>query len=171
MTLEEAIQTAIDYEIRVRDTYFEAMNSATDETGRKVFKTLGNEEQGHVVYLTERLEEWRETGTISVVELETVVPSVDLIEEGVAKLQERLGKTDRVLTAELEMPRKALDVEIETGNFYRRMVDELDAEGQQLFERFLEIEDGHKAIVQAEIDMVSGTGFWFDFAEFNLEGA
>jgi hypothetical protein len=45
----------------------------------------------------------------------------------------------------------------------------LDSEGQQLFERFVEIEEGHKAIVQAEIDCLSGSGFWFDTPEFSLE--
>ena len=34
---------------------------------------------------------------------------------------------------------------------------------------FLGIEQGHQAIVQAEIDALSGLGFWFDFQEFNLE--
>jgi hypothetical protein len=47
----------------------------------------------------------------------------------------------------------------------------LPPEGQELFRRFVEIEEGHVAIVQAEMDLVSGTGFWFDTAEFSLEKA
>ena len=39
----------------------------------------------------------------------------------------------------------------------------------RLFERFVAIEEGHQAIVQAEIDCVSGSGFWFDTSEINLE--
>ena len=73
--------------------------------------------------------------------------------------------------AELQTLKKALDVELETSNFYKKMVKELPAEGQELFARFVEIEEGHLAIVQAELDYASGTGFWFDFMEFNLEGA
>ena len=46
---------------------------------------------------------------------------------------------------------------------------ELPAEAQALFQRFVEIEQGHQAIVRAEIDSVSGLGFWFDMQEFNLE--
>jgi hypothetical protein len=41
--------------------------------------------------------------------------------------------------------------------------------GQNLFSRFLEIEDGHAAIVQAEMDSVNQSGFWFDLKEFDLE--
>jgi hypothetical protein len=41
-------------------------------------------------------------------------------------------------------------------------------EGQELFEHFVEIEDGHLAIVQAEIDSLTGTGAWFDVLEVRL---
>jgi rubrerythrin len=65
--------------------------------------------------------------------------------------------------------RNALAVEAETSGFYKEMVRALDGDGRRLFERFVEIEEGHQAIVQAEIDSVSGTGVWFDTKEFNLE--
>jgi rubrerythrin len=73
--------------------------------------------------------------------------------------------------AELELLKKALDLEIEATAFFRRMVAELDEEAQKLFARFVEIEAGHEAIVQAEIDALNGLGFWFDFTEFRFDGA
>ncbi len=39
-----------------------------------------------------------------------------------------------------------------------------------MFNRFLEIEDGHTAIVQAEVDVLTRTGYFFDFQEFTLDG-
>ena len=51
MTLEDAIVLAIEYETRVRDSYVEAAAAADSEVGKKIFKTLGDEEQGHVDYL------------------------------------------------------------------------------------------------------------------------
>ena len=63
---------------------------------------------------------------------------------------------------------KALEAERKTSDFYRRMVAELPAEGQKLFERFVAIEDGHLAIVQAEMDSLTGTGAWFDIMEVKL---
>jgi rubrerythrin len=71
---------------------------------------------------------------------------------------------------EIELLRKALDIEEKTCTFYRRMVAELPAEGKGLFSRFVEIEEGHLAIVQAEIDYLTGSGHWFDYREFSLEG-
>ena len=171
MNLEEAIKTAIDYEGKVYATYVEAMDAATDEVGRRVFKTLRDEEKGHLDYLRARLEEWQSTGTITVESLDTAIPDPETIQEGVARLREKVGGEPSTKNrSELEMLRKALAVETETSAFYRQMVSELDADGKRLFERFVEIEEGHKSIVQAEMDCVSGTGMWFDTKEFDLSG-
>ena len=74
-------------------------------------------------------------------------------------------------SAELEMLKKALHLEMEATAFFKRVVAELKAEERQLFARFVEIEEGHEAIVQAEIDALTGLGYWFDYQEFKLEGA
>ena len=166
MTLEKAIKTALEYENKVRDTYLEAARDATDAVAKRVFKVLGDEEQGHVDYLNSKLEEWRKTGKVTPERLGTVVPSQEAIEEGVAKLDGHMNKAD--LGSEMFVLSKALQLEVETGNFYREMVDTLGEEGE-LFSRFLEIEDGHRAIVQAEIDCLNNTGYLFDFQDFKME--
>ena len=60
-------------------------------------------------------------------------------------------------------------MEIETSDFYQKMVNELPAEGRTLFERFLEIENNHIKAVQFELDYLSKTGYWFDIKEFDME--
>ena len=132
MTLEKAIKTALEYENKVRDTYLEAARDATDAVAKRVFKVLGDEEQGHVDYLNGKLEEWRKTGKVTPERLGTVVPSQEAIEEGVAKLDGHMNKAD-------------------------------------LGSEILEIEDGHRAIVQAEIDCLNNTGYLFDFQDFKME--
>jgi len=42
MTLEEAIKTAIEYEIRIRDLYLEATAAVDDEVGKRIFETFSN---------------------------------------------------------------------------------------------------------------------------------
>ena len=102
-------------------------------------------------------------------DLVTVVPSRDAITDGVDAIRDKLDKpAGRKHDAELQMLQRALEVERETSNFYREMVQTMDEVGRNLFQRFLEIEEGHQAIVQAEIDCVSGTGYWFDIPEFKL---
>lgn len=166
MTLEEAIKMALEYETKVRDAYVDAAAKASDDTGKRIFRVLGEEEQGHIDFLECKLEEWKKNGKVVPETLKTIVPSKDKIASGVKKLNDRISKED--YGSEMEMLRKALDLEIETSNFYRRMVDEMGAEGE-MFTHFLKIEEGHQAIVQAEIDYLSNTGFFFDFQEFSME--
>jgi len=167
MTIEEAIKTAIEFETKVRDVYHSAMEDTDDPIGKRIFRVLAGEEQNHLNYLQSKLSEWEGTGTITTERLETTISPVESIREGISKLEDRMADKDR--GGELKMLTKALDVEVKTSNFYKEMVRELPAEGQQLFSDFVKIEEGHLAIVRAEIDSLSRTGYWFDFKEFDME--
>ncbi|MBN1609015.1 MAG: hypothetical protein JW940_20475 [Polyangiaceae bacterium] len=171
MNLEQAIKTALEYEGRVHRTYLEASRAATHEIAQRVFSTLCDEEKLHIAYLHDRLTEWRESGRVTVAELSTAIPSRAAIAAGVEQLKHKVSGAPRPgYDVETEALKQALAAEVETANFYKEMVRTLDAEGRQLFERFVEIEEGHQAIVQAELDCVGGLGFWFDTPEFRLEG-
>jgi rubrerythrin len=69
-----------------------------------------------------------------------------------------------------QMLSKALKMEIKTSEFYERMVAEMPAEAQQMFTRFLEIENNHIRTLEFELDYISKTGYWFDVKEFDMEG-
>jgi rubrerythrin len=167
MDIAEAIKTAIQYEKRVVQVYEDAVRASTDETGKKIFGALAKEEVEHVVYLNSRLEEWKKTGHVTPAELGTVVPSRERIDKGIKTLENQVAV--KAPEAEMRLLKRALDVEIETSDFYVRMVRELPEEGRKLFERFVEIEKGHQAIVQAEMNSVAGNGYWFDFPEISME--
>jgi len=172
MNLEEAIKTAIDYEIKVTTAYEQAHEKATDPVGKRIFAVLAKEEQGHVDYLKACLEQWQKTGKVTPQELDTAIPKKESIAESLGSMQKELASDDKKRKPsqlELELLNQALAAEEETSGFYRRMVDELDKEGRDLFRRFLEIEEGHVTIVRAEIDSVNGLGYWMDMAEFQLE--
>jgi rubrerythrin len=169
MNLAQAIETAIGFETKVHDLYVSAAQVATDEKGKRIFKVLADEEQGHLNYLQSRLQEWQKLGALKPKALKSAVPAKQAIDEAVKTLKRTVKKTKSPFPVELDMLRKALALELETSGFYKQMIQELDTEGQKLFARFVEIEEGHVAIVKAEIDTVTGMGFWFDFPEFNLE--
>ena len=169
MTIEQAIRTGIEFELEVRHVYSEAAKKFKDPVARKIFGVLADEEDGHVQYLEARLAEWRQTGAVSAAALETVVPSQPVIDAALGKLAKRMAEQD--FGVELEMLRKALALEIEATKFFSQMVAELKDEEQKLFARFVEIEAGHEAIVQAEIDALTGLGFWFDYTEYRFDGA
>lgn len=169
MTIEEAITTSIQYETRVEGVYRDAAGRSADPAGGRVFGILADEERHHVEYLKKKLEEWKSSATLSTEGLDSALPPGDAIRERVRVLEARMTGVDH--GTELEMLQKALDVEMETSAFYKRVVETLPAEGRPLFARFLEIEEGHLAVVQAEIDALNGLGYWFDIREFDLEGA
>ena len=168
MNLAEAIQTALTYERRVRDIYRDGAEQAPDAVGQRVLGALAEEEQGHVDYLERCLAEWQQDGRVTALKLQTVVPSQETIEAGLRGLTPDTQEPPK-RSVEIDLLKQALQAEQETTAFYERMVAELDEAGRALFEPFLHIERGHTAIVQAEIDALTGTGFWFDFPEFSLE--
>jgi rubrerythrin len=167
MTIEEAIKTAIAYEIRVRDIYLEATEAVDDATGKGIFETLRQDEQHHIDYLEHKLAQFQKTGTIEPTRLESAVPDQQRINQEADKIKSLAAKD--YLGIKQQMLSKALEVEIETSDFYQKMVDELPADARPLFERFLEIENNHIKAVQFELDYLSKTGYWFDFKEFDME--
>ncbi|MGB2927549.1 MAG: ferritin family protein [Desulfobacterales bacterium] len=167
MRIEEAIKTAIDYETKIRDIYRDAADKVTDPAGKRFFKMMGDDEQFHIKYLTDRLNLWKKTGKLYAEKLETTIPSIEVIRKETAKVKAYMSKED--LSSEKAILSRALKAEVETSNFYKKMVNELPDHGQKMFARFLEIEENHIAAVQAELDYITHTGYWFDFKEFDME--
>lgn len=169
LTVGEAIQTALQFEHSVRGVYEDAATRAADPVAKKTLLVLADEEHGHVQYLEERLAEWMRDGKVRSEVLPTVLPSAKVIQEGVKQLKARMRLPENERRESIETLKRAVEVEDQTSAFYRDMVGKLEGEGRRMFQRFLEIEDGHNAMVQAELDSVQGLGYWFDVEEFKLE--
>ncbi len=169
MKLDDAIKIALEYEAGVHKIYLDAMNKTADQSAKRIFKVLCDEETGHLAYLRARLDEWQKSGKIKVKELKTSIPARESINKELQDLRKTVKPKPTRQISELESLKKALDAEIKTSDFYKEMVRKLDGEGQELFKRFVEIEDGHITIVQAEINTASNLGYWFDMPEFRLE--
>ena len=167
MTIEEAIKTTVKYEVMIRDIYREATAAVDDEVGKRIFETLCNDEQHHIDYLQHRLEQLQNTGKIDPAKVESAIPSREIVNREAARVKSLVAKDFHGVRQ--QMLSKALKVEIETSDFYQKMVDELPAEGKALFARFLEIENNHINAVRFELDYMSKTGYWFDFKEFDME--
>ncbi len=169
MTLKEAITLALDFERKVRDHYFRFAKAIQDPQGRRVFEMLGSEEQGHVDYLEFCQAEWLKSGRAPNVPIKSVLPKgKKWIAEAQKKLLGRPGKRTAEAN-EVEALKMALQYEKDADGFYRKFVAELPEDDRAMFTRFIEIEDGHLELVQAQLDSVQGSGFWFDTMEFRLE--
>ena len=167
MNVEEALQTAIEYETELRDIYLEAAEAEDDDKGRKFFQSMGKDEQGHLDYLNDRLKQWQKTGKLSAEKLKSAVPARAELKRHAAQVKSLAEKDSRGLKS--QMLSKALKMEIKTSDFYQKMVDEMPAEARQMFARFLEIENNHIRTIEFELDYISKTGYWFDIKEFDME--
>jgi len=167
MTLEEAIKAAIEYETRIHDLYQKSAVTIKDPRGKMVLKALGTDELHHITYLLKTREQWRETGQLIMESLESTLPPMENISTSIGTLESNLNLED--LGDEKQLLSHALTIEMETTDFYRKMADEMSDEAQRMFTRFFELEKQHIEVVQAELDHLSKTGYWFGFKEFDME--
>jgi len=167
MDLETAIKTAIDYESKIRNIYREAADRVSDPVGQRILQSLGDDEHSHVAYLESQLEVWRQTGRLSVERMASALISRDRLAAESQKIETDMSGQDR--GDEKQILSRALKAEIDTSDFYRRMSAEMSGPARDMFARFLEIEDGHIDVVQAELDYLSGSGYWLGVKEFDLE--
>lgn len=167
MSLEQAVKTAISLEGKIRDLYVQSYDECPDEAGKRFFAMLRDDEQYHMEYLTERLDELQQGGAMQHPEIKTLVPSAKEIDACLADAEKHLAMDDRGVIQ--QMLSNALQVEVRTSEFYKKMISESDGDVRKMFARFLDIENDHIAAVQAELDYVMNTGYWFGMKEFDME--
>ena len=64
----------------------------------------------------------------------------------------------------MENEKKSID-------YYEQAVRETnDEQARIIFNNIMEQEEYHYNLLQAELDSIMGTGFWFDTAEFRMDG-
>ncbi|HOX91770.1 MAG TPA: hypothetical protein PLC54_02530 [Spirochaetales bacterium] len=167
MTVEQALSQAILYEDSISTQYRNAAQESTQNEVRAFYEALAKDEASHAAYLRQQLADWnqkRQLGGQGPVG--SMKPN--------AKILAAAGRTDAAFSSGSEGGmlaglENALRAERESSAFYRKHASELPEPANALFNRMIEIEDGHSAIVQAQLDLVSRSGHWFDVREFTME--
>lgn len=167
MNIEAALKTAMEMELKIRDIYVRAFEKCSDAAGRRFFAMMRDDEQYHHDYLGKRLKEWGDSGGFRYQDIKMNIPTPQQLETCIQDVQKAMTVEDRGVIQ--QMLSNALKAEVLTSEFYEKMVLDSDGPSKQMFGRFLEIEKGHIAAVQAELDYVMSTGYWFDFKEFDME--
>jgi rubrerythrin len=165
--MKKAIKTAMEMEANIRDIYAKACDDCSDPAGKRVFEMLRDDEQYHFDYLTKRLAEIEQEGNIHLEPIHSAIPNADQLQKQMEKLKKTVAQEDRGVLQQLLS--NALRAEIQTSEYYKEMTSQFAGKMQEMFTRFLEIEDAHVEAVQAELDYVMRTGYWFDFKEFDME--
>lgn len=162
-----ALKTAIKIEENGLDKFLQYARETKDMTGKNMFIRLAMDEHEHRKILEKQLnslmegKKW-EPVDVPNSEIENMLP---LIREKTQKIKGSYG------VAEIDALNTALDLEKKASEFFRQQADIVDEpEAKKLFIRLAEWEDAHFDIIQAELDAINHTGFWFGIPEFQMDG-
>jgi rubrerythrin len=163
------IKESIKLEINGRNFFEHAAEMTHNEHGKKMFRKLAQDEVGHLTAFGQLFsavignEEWKKF----VDEEETKGPA-PIIEELKTRI-EKGAKEERA--SELEAIRIGMDLERKAINFFEKSEKETtDDKAREIFKRIGDEEKIHYDLLQAQYDSVTNSGFWFDIAEFKMDG-
>lgn len=162
----KALEIALSTEKNGLKTYLDFGYRTKDESGKNMFIRLAADELEHIFILEQQRESIQEKECwISVKleksEIEKLTPA---LKEKVKKVKGSEGLD------QLSALQTALDMEERAVKFYGEQAKiNTDPKAKAMYERLVKMEQSHYELIQAEIDYIDKTGFWFDLREFSLE--
>lgn len=165
----QAIETAIQIERDGLDFYTQAAKQTDDPKGKRMFKTLANDERAHLELFENAREalldraEWLTPEQVGAISPKTP------FRQPVFPTGEAIQAAD-VPARELAVLERGIQAEEDSIRFYTEQMERMgDPNAKAMYVYLVEQEEGHRTILQGEYDYLAGTGFWFDTQEFNLE--
>jgi rubrerythrin len=165
----KAIETAIQVERDGLAFYTDAARQIADPGGKRMFESLAADEAAHQsLFEAVRESLLKEDRWLPPEQVASMSPSrfahppifPAAGQAGAAKIPER----------QLAALRRGIQAEDESIALYSEQMDRVDdADGKAMYGYLVEQEKGHRTILQGEYDYLTGTGFWFDVREFDLE--
>jgi len=165
----DVIKESIKLEINGRKFFEHAAEVTNNELGKKMFQKLAQDEMGHINTFGQIFssligsDDWKKFVT----EEETRGTSA-IIEE----LKARIAKEAKEKGAgELEAIRIGMELERKAIAFFEQsMKHTSDSTTNQIFIKISDEEKFHYDLLQAQYDNITNSGFWFDIAEFRMDG-
>ncbi|NOY53001.1 MAG: ferritin family protein [Deltaproteobacteria bacterium] len=155
--IQRAIQTERDGNLY----YMRAAEATKDSKAEAMFNQLARDELYHINVLEDFYSDLLQN-----------VPGERV--EGFPIFEDRkkeLGGAMPEFGNDYEVLQKALSDEIEARDYYRKKAGQFEEiKAKDLFLDLAEMEEGHVRLLQAEIDFLEKTGFYFDHMEFDVEG-
>lgn len=160
------IHIAIGNEKGACKRYLKFAKNTKDEKGRVVLLNLAMDEMGHLEKLEKQLYAMMEGKPWVLPVTDEEDPAV--VETGEADVD--LLNLDIEALDDIKALEVALEYEILANKYYLTHAGKTDNEElKKLFLSLAAEEEIHKNIIQAEIDSISDSGFWFGHQEFSVE--
>ena len=167
----QALETAVQIEKDGLAFYTKAVRQAGDPSGERMFQTLAADEAAHLKLFETVRESLLEEGAWLSPEQVAEISPKRFARPPIFPTGEK-GKAARIPERQLAALRRGMQAEEESIAFYsgqRDQTDDLDCKAMYAY--LVEQEESHRTILQGEYDHLTGTGFWFDVREFDLEAA
>ena len=164
----EVIKYATKMEINGGSFYEHAAQLTNNEHGKEVFSKLAQDEIKHINTFGEIFtgvlggDEWKEYVEQEETDKDTVLDELKARIEKQAH-QERASDQE-ALRIGMELERGSID------KYREWAVNTQDTRVKDIFEKIIKEEEYHYDLLQAEYDNITNTGFWFDMAEFKMDG-
>jgi len=162
----KAIKMAIELEKDGHKFFMDAASKTENELGKKMFQTLAKDEIKHLETFQKMFDTMTGTGAWrNIVKNIVTIGKVPAFEEVSKKSPAKDTESD------LGALRTALDIEREAMEFFDKAIQETDDPlAKKIFSEIRKQEEYHYDLIQAQLDYVSRSGFWFDIAEFRMDG-
>jgi rubrerythrin len=160
------IQEAIKLEINGQAFFNQAAEITHNELGKKMFVRLAQEEVKHLDTFSLLFstiigsDDWKKQ-----VEREELKGPSAVIDALAQRMKRAEGQSEiEALRIGMELEQKAVD-------FFTKSAENMDdAEARQIFEKIADEERFHYDLLLAQYDSVTGSGFWLDSSEFQMDG-
>jgi len=162
----QALRQALDAEKEGMRAYMRLARKTSDTTGKNMFIALAQDEENHARVLQEQ-ERQLENG-LEWCGYEEKPSEILKLMPNLKPVEARKHSTSGM--DQLDALRVALAQEQTAIELYRRQAETLsDGNAREMYRRLREMEESHYDLIQAQIDYIEGTGFWFGIPEFSLE--
>lgn len=156
-------QFAINFERENREFYENCAEDADDKSIKRVFLELSSEEAKH-----ERIvKQLRDNEDVENLEFD-IIPKVN---EVFSEIKEDMSENNNMPTGQVDIYKKALNMEEESKNFYSKKSNEVkDDKAKDILEKLSKEEEKHENIIRSIIELVDRPNTWLEDAEwYHLE--
>jgi rubrerythrin len=156
-----ALATAIEAEKQSLRTYLQLGWDTHDASGKQMFIRLATDEFEHMRLIETWPGDQHASAAIAASTIEHLVPRLS---DRSLRIRGTEGQN------QLSALQAALELERSAQTFYaEQALKTQEGPTRSMFARLAEMEAAHYALIQAEIDSIQETGFWFGLREFTLE--
>ena len=167
----KAIETAIQIEKDGLAFYTEAAKQTDDPNGKKMFRSLAQDEAAHLRLFEDARQALLERGKWLSPEQVAAISPGEFDRPPIFPTGDEIKATE-IPERELVALRRGIEAEEASIAFYSEQISKIeDPDGRAMYAYLIEQEESHRTILQGEYDYLTHTGFWFDIQEFDLEAA